>query len=70
MVDQVEAHKGTRSCSRKTFFKRINRYSFPLRITQTVFETFAQETLSKMAAALGKTSPEVKIMPAHDSQHA
>src|SRR5260221_4071479 len=31
--DQVEDLKGTRPCSRKTFFKRINRYSFPLHIT-------------------------------------
>ncbi len=33
VVDWVEDLKGTRPCNRKTFFKRINRYSFPLRIT-------------------------------------
>lgn len=36
----------------------------------SAFETFAQEALSKMAAALGMNPPEVKIMPAHDYQHA
>lgn len=34
------------------------------------FETFAKETLSHMAAALGMNPPEVKILPAHDFQHA
>jgi hypothetical protein len=38
--------------------------------SQAAFETFAQETLSKMAAALGMNPPEVKIMPAHDYQLA
>lgn len=39
--------------------------------SQAAFEKFAQETLSKMAAALGMTSPpETKFMPAHHYQHA
>jgi hypothetical protein len=38
--------------------------------SQAAFEKFAQETLSKMASALGMNPPEVKIMPAHDFQHA
>ncbi|HEY7354871.1 MAG TPA: hypothetical protein VH590_00350 [Ktedonobacterales bacterium] len=38
--------------------------------SQAAFEKFAQETLSKMAQALGMPQPEVKVMPAHDFQHA
>jgi hypothetical protein len=34
------------------------------------FETFAKESLSKMAEAVGMNPPEVQIMPAHDYQHA
>ena len=38
--------------------------------SQAAFEKFAQETLSKMASALGMTPPEVQVMPAHDFQHS
>jgi hypothetical protein len=34
------------------------------------FQTFAQESLSKMAEALGMNPPEVNILPVHDFQHA
>ena len=37
--------------------------------SEGAFETFAKETLSQMASALGMNPPEVQIMPAHDYQH-